>query len=170
MSWLGKLRIPSEIGTLLEDITPALKAGLSLDTAAGIIVADVVPDSPAEQAGLRIGDILLSVNGRRVESVSRFRSYAYFKKPGEKLVVELQRGEDRQRVEVVTRARPSHYDPLAPLGSPDKYVVPRLGILGIEIDQEARYRVRIPEYGFYFPEHERARAKQGGDRRARHIE
>jgi serine protease Do len=125
-----------EVGALLEDITPALAAGLSLPRAKGLIVADVQPGSPASQAGLRIGDILLAVNGHRVESVGRFRGYVYFKRPGETLAIDFQRGEELKKTSVTTRARPMRFDPLAALGSPEKHLIPRLGILGLELNSD----------------------------------
>lgn len=125
-----------EAGVILEDITPVLSSALSLPRKLGLIISDVEPESPADKAGLKIGDILLSVNGQRAENVSRFRSYAYSKQGGEKLQIEFQRGKDVQHTVVVLRARRAHFDPLGVLTSPEKHLIPRLGVLGIEIDAQ----------------------------------
>lgn len=125
-----------EVGVLLEDLTPALRDGLSLKQSRGLIVADVDPDSPADKAGLQIADLLIAVNGIRVDSVSRFRNIAYFKRPGEKLILEYLRGDEPHRAEVITRTRRPHFDPVASMASPEKNLVPRLGILGLEITPE----------------------------------
>ena len=52
-----------EIGVIVQTITPELAEGLHLQRDFGVIVSDVVPGSPAESAGLKIQDIILSVDG-----------------------------------------------------------------------------------------------------------
>lgn len=123
-----------EIGIMMEDISPSLSAALSLSRSRGVILADVAPDSPAAVAGLQIGDILLSVNGLRVQSVSQFRSFAYSRRPGETMQVEVQREGATQHAEIVMRARHAAFDPLAVLAAPEDHLIKRLGVLGIEID------------------------------------
>jgi serine protease Do len=125
-----------EIGVIMEDISPALASALALPRSRGVILSDVEPESPAAVAGLQIGDILRSVNGFRVDGVSAFRSYAYSRQQGEKLQIEYQRGTETRSTEVVLRARHAAFDPLAALASPEDHLVPRLGVLGIEIDRE----------------------------------
>ena len=51
------------IGAGLQTITPTLAAALRLPTDSGVLVSDVLRGSPAQAAGLRIGDVLLSVDG-----------------------------------------------------------------------------------------------------------
>src|SRR6476661_2241513 len=52
-----------EIGILLQTITPTLASGLGLPQDSGAMISDVQPDSPAAQAGLRIQDIVVAVDG-----------------------------------------------------------------------------------------------------------
>ncbi len=54
-----------EIGVTAQSITPELAAGLSLKQDWGVILNDVDPDGPAGASGLKPGDIILSLNGRR---------------------------------------------------------------------------------------------------------
>src|ERR1700682_6204712 len=53
----------AQIGVGLQTITPVLAAALNLPRSYGVIVSDVLPDGPALAAGMRIGDILLTVGG-----------------------------------------------------------------------------------------------------------
>ena len=59
----------SEIGIGLQTITLTLAAALGLSRNTGVIISDVLPGGPAEAAGLRIGDVLLSIDGRPAESL-----------------------------------------------------------------------------------------------------
>jgi serine protease Do len=54
------------IGVELTDVTPDLQRSLKLPVNRGALVQDITPDSPAERAGLRPYDIIVSVDGRAV--------------------------------------------------------------------------------------------------------
>ncbi len=64
--------IQSRIGFLLQDITPELAQQLNIDRDHGVIIKHVESDSPAEEAGLRRGQIILSVNQKPVNSTEEF--------------------------------------------------------------------------------------------------
>jgi serine protease Do len=69
-------------------------------------LARVFPKSPAEQAGLRVDDVVLSFAGQPVSDFNSLRSYVEDQEPGTKVVVEAQRGNQRLVFEVVIgRAR-----------------------------------------------------------------
>ena len=59
----GQLR-RQETGMSIQTITPSMAAALGLPKDYGLIVSDVWPDGPAEKGGLKVGDILLSVDGQ----------------------------------------------------------------------------------------------------------
>ncbi len=56
------------LGVMIQDITPELAESFGITETKGVIVADVVPDSPAEKAGLKRGDIVKSLNGKPVDN------------------------------------------------------------------------------------------------------
>ncbi|MEP6670796.1 MAG: trypsin-like peptidase domain-containing protein [Chthoniobacter sp.] len=58
----------------ISDITPEAAHSLGLHDAAGVVVAQVMPDSPAEKAGLKPGDLIRRFNGRPVPDKIFFRS------------------------------------------------------------------------------------------------
>jgi membrane-associated protease RseP (regulator of RpoE activity) len=56
------------LGVELSELTPELRAHFGAPQQAGVMVARVAPDSPAEKAGLKVGDIITSLDGKPVES------------------------------------------------------------------------------------------------------
>ena len=56
------------LGIMIQDITPDLAESFGITETNGVIVADVVPDSPAEKSGLKRGDIVKSFNGKAVDN------------------------------------------------------------------------------------------------------
>jgi len=58
------------LGVALQELTPSTREALDVDRhVEGLVIAGVMPDSPAEKAGIQEKDILLSLNGKTVESV-----------------------------------------------------------------------------------------------------
>jgi Do/DeqQ family serine protease len=54
------------IGAGCQDVTPDIAASLGVDRPRGALVAEIDPDSPAGQAGLRVGDLILAAGGRDI--------------------------------------------------------------------------------------------------------
>ena len=52
-----------QLGVMIQDVTPDLAAALQLKSAAGAVVSQVVSDSPAEEAGIEVGDVIVAMDG-----------------------------------------------------------------------------------------------------------
>jgi serine protease Do len=61
------------LGVAIQDLNPALKQGLGVDVSKGVLVSDVVPDSPAQKAGFQRGDVITSFDGKALDSASDLR-------------------------------------------------------------------------------------------------
>jgi serine protease Do len=59
-----------DVGVALSDTTPELRQRLSLGDARGAVVTEVQPGSPAAEAGLRPGDLLMQVGGSHVKDAA----------------------------------------------------------------------------------------------------
>ncbi|HYL05177.1 MAG TPA: PDZ domain-containing protein, partial [Thermoanaerobaculia bacterium] len=70
----GTLAKRGYLGVELSDLTPELRAHFGVPEQAGVMVARVAVGSPAEKAGLKVGDILTSLDGKPVESSWDVRS------------------------------------------------------------------------------------------------
>jgi serine protease Do len=64
---------PSRLGLEVENLTPELAQQFRLRDHKGVVVVQVAPGTPAAEAGLRAGDMILEVNGRVVENVREYR-------------------------------------------------------------------------------------------------
>lgn len=84
----------ARLGVGLQELTPQLADYFELGNRTGVLVASVRDDSPADDAGLRAGDVLLSVAGRDVGDISDGH-VAVRKASGEIEVRVLRRGEER---------------------------------------------------------------------------
>jgi serine protease Do len=128
----GHMHQPS-IQALLQTITPDLAAGLHLARAFGVIVSDVVPGGPADKADLRVQDIILSVDGKPIESLPLFAHRLYLHKSGEQVQLEVLRGSSKVTLQISLVDQPEKEDSLAGLADPQRNLVRPLSILGIAI-------------------------------------
>src|ERR1700722_4284727 len=124
----------TEIGIGVQTITPSLAAALKLPRAYGVIISDVKSNTPAIAAGLQIGDILLSVDGRTAENLPFVGLQFLSRETGDKVHLEILRGTQRLGFDVKVMETPHDMDQIAALADPEKSLVPALGILGVEID------------------------------------
>ncbi len=67
----------SEIGASSEEITPLLAKGLQLPVNSGVFIVDVIPDGPADTAGVKINDVVLAVDGKQIRSLPQLVASLY---------------------------------------------------------------------------------------------
>jgi serine protease Do len=124
------------IGADLQSVTPELAGALGLSQEWGVIVSDVHQDGPAEKAGLKIGDLVLGIDGQPVDSLPIFALALYLVNNGTSAKLEILRGSRKLTLDVPV-FEPSHDRArLAELSVPQRDVIPRLGIMGVTITPE----------------------------------
>lgn len=123
------------IGVYAQTITPTLAAALDLPQAWGVILGDVFPQTPAAAAGLRIGDLVLSLDGKRMENGRQFEVNLYRRAVGDTVSVEVRRAGQTMKVPVAVAERENDPARFADLVSPERNIVPRLGVLVLDIDE-----------------------------------
>ena len=101
----GKVR-HAFLGVSTQDLTPALAAEFGLAVTEGVLVGHVVTDSGAEHAGLLPGDVMVEIDGQPVRSVEDFLSGLRSHEPGEKLLIDIVRGETRIELTATLTDRP----------------------------------------------------------------
>ena len=133
----------AQIGIGLQTITPTLAAALKLPRNYGVVISDVLPDTPAMASGLQIGDVLASIDGRPAENLP-FVSFHFFSlEYGQNVHLDILRGRDRLTFDVPVAQPPRDTDQVAALADPERSLVTTLGILGVEIDQ--RIAAMVPD-------------------------
>jgi serine protease Do len=126
----------AQIGIGLQTISPVLAAALNLPRSYGVIVSDVLPGSPAMAAGVRIADVLLTVDGRTADSVPYVSFRLMSINAGAKVHLEVLRNKERLAFDVPVVEAPHEMDQIASLADPERNLVRPLGIIGVEIDQK----------------------------------
>ncbi len=123
-----------ETGIAVQAITPSLAASLKLRSDWGVIVSDVAPGSPAATAGLKVQDIITNIDGRPVDNLPSLETRLFMRRGGENIKLDVLRGAAKFSFNVLVVELPDDFDRLADLADPDKALVPKLGIVGVEID------------------------------------
>ena len=126
----------AQIGIGLQTISPVLAAALNLPRSYGVIVSDVLPGSPALAAGVRIGELLLTIDGRTADSVPYVSFRLMSVDAGAKVHLEVLRGKEKVVFDVPVIEIPHDMDQIASFADPEKNLVRPLGIIGVEIDQK----------------------------------
>ena len=129
----GRVR-RGDIGVRAQTVTPVLAAGLSLSRERGVVLADVLPGSSAEVAGLRAGDLVLTVDGKPMENGRQFHVGLYRGAAGQVVTLDILRGTEALRFPVALGERRDLIADLASATDPRENLVPRLGILGVTVN------------------------------------
>jgi len=122
-----------EVGVQFQTVTPALAAGLGLAQDWGPLVSDVTPGGPAEAAGLKVQDIIVSVDGTPVEDVPRLALHLLALRDGDRVTLGIRRGSETLTIGVTATERPHNFDRLMDVIDPEKNVIAGLGILAVDI-------------------------------------
>uniref|UniRef100_A0A7V3VTD1 DegQ family serine endoprotease n=1 Tax=candidate division WOR-3 bacterium TaxID=2052148 RepID=A0A7V3VTD1_UNCW3 len=88
------------LGVYLEDITEDIKEAMNLPSSNGVLVNEVIPNSPADKAGLKDGDVIIEYDGKEVTDVQSFRIMVSSTSPGRIVKVKLLRNGKEMELKV----------------------------------------------------------------------
>lgn len=131
------------LGIALQPLTEDLAKEFKIDGGAGVLVAEVTSKSPAEKAGLQVGDVVVEVSGKKVEGPRELQLMVAGINPGSKIEVKIVREGQPKTVTVELGERPSAKVAAneKPAASEDPDVLD--GVTVGDIDAEARKKFGI---------------------------
>jgi serine protease Do len=129
----GQLR-RQEVGMSVQTITHSMAASLGLSRDFGVIISDVWPNGPAEKAGVKIGDILVSVDGQPADNLPTVNYNFRLRDSPDPVKIVVQRGTAEISYQVDAVEEKNDLDTVSAFADPQKSLVPELGMLGVEID------------------------------------
>ena len=89
-----------QLGIVIQDLTPELAEAFDIKGQQGVVVAEVQDDSPADDAGIEAGDVIIELDGKAMTSAAQLRNTVGLKKIGDKVSVKLLRDGDTKKLTV----------------------------------------------------------------------
>lgn len=158
----GKVKDRGWLGVLIQGITPELAKSFGLpEDQVGALIGDVVPNSPAAEAGLKRGDVIIGVDGKKVNKAAKLPSIIATMEPGREIEVEYIRKGKKEDIKVIlgnkTAATKQAVGSAA--GTPDK-----LGLVVRPLNNNEARELNIePEKGVFVQRVEPGSAAENGN-------
>ena len=93
------------IGVSISEVDPTVASAMKLKDAKGVFVQSLVAGGAAEEAGLRPGDIILSIDGKEVNAPNELQSHVAMRHPGDEVTISLWRDGKEITKKVVLKPR-----------------------------------------------------------------
>ncbi len=131
------------LGVSIQSVTPELAEALGADLARGALVADVLEDSPAEEAGLRAGDIVTHIGDEALSSSAELRNRVGLTSPGSVVTLTVVRdGEELKLAVTLTERSDEETDRDEPASEDESEPA---GFSVAPLDRSARESFDIPD-------------------------
>lgn len=95
------------VGVEAQNMTPELAESFSLPTAAGALIAGVIPNSPADHAGLKAGDVLLAINNKEVINSATMLNLIAVLEPNKNARLKIVRAGKQMSINILIGKRPT---------------------------------------------------------------
>ncbi|HEX6268321.1 MAG TPA: DegQ family serine endoprotease [Burkholderiales bacterium] len=134
------------LGIGIQPVTKELAQSFKLDSTDGVVVVQVEPGSPAEKAGLQVGDVILTYNGKKIVEGNMLPRLVGATKPGQQAKLEVLRKGERRTLGATIGEMPSSSERTAAAKPPAQGTPSRLGLALRELQPEERKKLGV-EYG-----------------------
>ena len=144
----GEIKWPW-IGIYMQELTEELAEQFGIDK--GVLVADVIKDSPADQAGIEPGDVVVSVNDVAINAPVGLKEEVMKAAIGDMVEVQLYRNGEQLNLQVATAPRPEDITalrsgtPEKPAGEKASFTSQRLGMEVIDITADLQEQYELQE-------------------------
>ena len=137
-----------DLPILLQDITPGLAKSFDLPDQNGALVSDVFPNTPAEKAGIKPGDVIVGLNGKDITDVNSFQLAVSESAPESSATVKLLHNGRPETVtvtltELPVEVAPSGNDQKKP-GSGNSMIDALAGVKVADLEPEVRRQLGVP--------------------------
>jgi serine protease Do len=135
------------LGVQIQEVTPELARSLGLPKAEGALVADVTPDAPAEKAGIKQGDVILSYDGHDIHKMRDLPLAVAETAIGKKEQVKLWRDGHEATLEPVIAAMPANPERVArnePPAPPQPQATTTMGLKLEPLTPDLRRDLHVP--------------------------
>jgi len=97
------------LGVSIQDVDEDLKEALNLKSTEGVLVNEVVEDSPAEEAGIKKKDVILKYEGKKVTDTGELTTWVLETEPGQEVRIEIVRDGKKKKPKVIIGKLPKTY-------------------------------------------------------------
>ncbi len=157
------------LGVTMESVTRQKADALNLDRPAGALVNRIEPGSPADRAGIEVGDVIVRFNGKVVDVHTDLPPLVGMVRPGTEVKVEVIRWGEPMSLDVVLDEREESGNMETGSPAPDAPPSNALGLSVEPLDNETRRRLGNPEGGVLISDVESDNAYRAGVRRGQVI-
>jgi serine protease Do len=130
----------------IQDVDEKLAKSFNLPHSRGALISSVAADGPADKAGLKAGDFLVSVGGREVRSVNELRNEVAAVEPGKTVAVEFYRDGRKQSADVKVAAQPKELAGESPEATPQVAKADKFGLKAADLTKDL-----ARQYGYTSP-------------------
>lgn len=136
------------LGVLIQDVTHELAESFGMKRPRGALVAKVLPGSPAERAGFKVGDIVLEFNGRPVNESSSLPPIVGSTRVDTAVPVKILRSGDALTLRVTIAELPDDAElQMAVTDRPGTASDKRLGLSVVDLTEDQREELELKESG-----------------------
>jgi serine protease Do len=94
------------LGVMIQDITPELAESFGIKQTKGVLIGDVVPDGPADKAGLKRGDIVTAFNGKDLDNAHTLSRHVASTSPNTQVTMQIVRDGKNKDIKVTIGTMP----------------------------------------------------------------
>jgi serine protease Do len=136
------------LGVQIQDVTRELAESFGMKKPQGALVAKILPKSPAEEAGLQVGDIITEYNGKEVETSASLPPMVGMTKIGEKSSLKIIRQGSTKELSIKIGSLPVEDEaPVLAGGEDEGDLVKRIGVRVLNLTAEMRSQLDVPKNG-----------------------
>jgi serine protease Do len=117
------------LGVAIQPLTPELAKSFGSKDTKGVLVSDVVPDSPAAKAGVQAGDIMLEFDGKKMDAPGDLQRAVAFSAAGNTAKIKVWREQSEKTLEVKIGEAPDEREARGPSGPGG----PTASLLGMDV-------------------------------------